>query len=208
MKKKLLAGLATALLSLGTATVAQANLIVNGSFEDPAIGGWQVFNTITGWTTPSGPGIEIQNNVAGSPYDGNQHVELDSYGNSAMQQTVSTVAGAWYNLQFAYSPRPNVSSESNGIEVLWNDTIIFAITGEVRGDTYWTLVDSNFIDPVLGTGSDSLVFRAFGTNDTLGGYIDAVSLDAAVDPVPEPASMLLLGSGLAGLAGMRRRRKA
>ena len=37
-------------------------------------------------------------------------------------------------------------------------------------------------------------------------YLDDVIIDAA-NPIPEPATVLLLGSGLAGLAGLRRKFK-
>jgi len=204
--KKLLAGLVTGLLMLGTAGVAKANLIVNGSFENPARTGnsWAVYTSIEGWATTSGPGIEIQKNVAGASYDGVQHVELDSHGNSAMRQYIDTVIGQSYNLTFAYSPRPGVSSGSNLIDVLWNTVSLtsgLGITGTGAANTVWRIM--NFT--VIGTGSnlgDSLVFMATGNNDSLGGYIDAVSLT----PVPDPATMLLFGSGLIGLASALRRK--
>lgn len=176
-------------------------MIVNGSFEeyDVATGGWAVFQEIPGWKTISGSGIEVQDNAAGAAYYGSQLVELDSHSNSAMQQLVTTTPGYSYLLSFAYSPRINQPAHTNWLEVLWNNVTIGSFTGVGAAQTQWSI--KNYT--VVGTGSDSLVFRAFETNDSLGGYLDAVTLN----PVPEPATMLLFGAGIAGLAGMARRKK-
>lgn len=185
-------------------TLASANLVVNGSFEADAQGAnsWNIYSGLTGWTGGSS-GIELRNNVAGAASDGVNFVELDTRSNSEMFQVISTSSGTWYDLTFDYSPREGVSAVSNPIQVWWNSTLLTApaITG-VGGSSgnNW----SPYTFSVLGTGSDTLKFNAFGTSDSYGGSLDKVSLTAAV-PEPETYGMMLMGLGLMGFIARRRK---
>ena len=207
--KKTLLGLF--LLSLSSVSIAAPiNLIVNGSFEDtgnagPADGQWAVYKSIPGWTTISGPGIEVRDNVSGTTEFGEHFVELDSHGavdtNSTMEQIVQTSAGQKYELSFYYSPRVRQNSNTNGISVFWNNSLLADISAtNTTNLNIWTL--HQFI--VFGTGGgNSLRFAATGLDDSLGGNIDNVSLSA----VPVPAAAWLFGSAF-GLFGLARKRFA
>src|SRR5687768_1458744 len=108
------------LLAMGVlalmAPTARAATITNGGFEDPNIptGTFQLFAAIPGWSLSAGTFIEIQDHVAGSPYEGDQFVELDSTVNSGMLQTsIATLPLGLYDLSFAYSARPGRAASDN-----------------------------------------------------------------------------------------------
>lgn len=158
--------------------------------------GFIILPVYESWTAIVG-GIEVQyNNVAGAPLSGENLVELDANFNSTMERLID--AGD-YNLSFYYSARPGIPSSSNGIDVLVNGLSIYNVTGAGTGSTNWMLNTVSFSLSAPG----SLRFAAIGTSDSLGGYIEDVSLAA----VPEPATwaMMLIGVGVVGF-GMRRRK--
>lgn len=153
------------------------NLVVNGSFEDAPIasGTYAITTSLPGWTSDSGDGIETQNNAIMAASDGNQLVELDSNNNSNMYQDIATGGTGEFQLSFDYSPRPGVDAASNGVEVYWNGVLLDTLTGDTAGFTSHTYV-------VNGAGANTrLEFRAVGTSDSYGGFLDNVSVRGVND---------------------------
>ena len=159
------------------------NVIVNGSFESPQIHGWSVFRRIKGWRTVSGPGIEIQaDKVAGTPFHGLQHAELDSDANSVIEQMVLTQPLNDYCLVFAYSPRPDVGLESEGLRVWVNKKAVHEIkrSGLDLSDTHWEVVFVR-IKTTASRKPTSLRFEPLGKSDSMGVYLDGVEMYAIRD---------------------------
>ena len=210
--KKLIILASVFLFVIGLVSTSSAVPLVNGDFDDTigislADGGWAVFDSIAGWTKGEGTsGIEIQYNTIVDAHSPNFYVELDSHNgnntNSSMYQNVTLEAGS-YELSFWYHARTNNSGDDNGIQAFIGGTLIDSVS-KIASDQsdVWEEITWNFT--IADRGDYALMFAAFGNDNTLGGFIDSVSLNAA--PVPEPATMLLLGTGLVGLAGLGRKK--
>jgi hypothetical protein len=199
MKGNIMKKIALLLALASLPSLANANLVTNGSFEADAQanGTWGIYSNLTGWTGVNE--VELRNNVAGVASDGVNYVELDTTANNSIFQMISTTAGSVYDLSFDYSPREDVSSQSNPIRAFWNGSLLTQITGSGIGKTgnNWYTVSFS----VIGTGLDKLAFSAAGVSDTVGGSLDNVSL------VPEPGVWSSLSAGLLliGFMGFRRK---
>jgi hypothetical protein len=192
---------------------ALANLIVNGGFEEG----------FTGWTNDgaeiavgSSSGITYFN-----PYEGNYSVDLEGSGanvnnlSGTISQSLVTTSGQAYALQFAmggnyyeWTGHPSPTFEDKQLEIFWNGSSVGVYSYNLHsGDTIthftWDL-HTLLIPGSAVMGGDSILIRSI--HPVYGGYgafVDAITLTA----VPEPSTMLLLGSGLAGLVAFRKRFK-
>lgn len=214
-----------AVSALAAATSASANFVTNGDFEQTAnpdipgninaadtlnkvLGGtssdgWDVYDAIPGWTkVATTRGIEVQHALVG-PAD-NNYVELDAHpsvGNSAMYQMLALPAGV-YSLSFDYYPRTTVQGDNtitaywlqSGLPTTANLGTVIAIA-DGPPPSGWNTYGGNF----SATGPGYLVFAASGSADTLGGFIDNVS-------VPDGGSTLMLaGLGMVVFGALRRK---
>jgi hypothetical protein len=205
-------------------SASASNLLTNGDFENEPFwnngtSGDGNYTALTGtelpgWTIASGHDVTIHivNGYYGYPtISGNYSVNTDGEGhnghNCDISQDFATSAGQKYNLQFDWKNW-----------FYWNNTDQLEVS-VVDTVTQTTLYDGKF----AVTNSTDLyhVLTSFiGTGDTLrleiqenpeSGFndnsfiVDNFSVDTA--PVPAPVPLLLLGSGLLGLAGLRKKIK-
>jgi hypothetical protein len=202
-----------ALLALGLLpAAAQANLLVNGSFEDGTFAppsnqtvtlapgattmpGWVVINDSIAWIGTGNPwGL--------SAFAGDRFLDLSDYSAGApfggVAQTFATTPGTEYQVTF-----------SLGSSTFWGRPASLVVSAPGLSQT--------FTSPTTGTNNDwqaeMLTFTAAATTTTLSfvgaSGVNYIGLDdvsvTALAAVPEPSTTLLLLAG-AGLLATRVRR--
>jgi hypothetical protein len=216
---------------------AKADLINNGSFEQTTNGPGKMGSSsgattnATGWTTSGynfifsanggdtnstlqlwGPnnGGAAGNTLGASP-DGGNYIGADgAYQVGAITQTVGgLVAGQQYAVSFYYA-----GAQQNGFSGATTEQWLVGLGGSAQQATP---ILSDVSHGFTGWNHETFIFTADGSSDVLSflaagtpngeppfSLLDGVSMTA----VPEPASMLLMGTGLAAMGLIRRRRAA
>jgi len=223
-KKFTLATVVFALL-VGIAAVApaQANQILNGSFETPVIPPAGVQPIGVGgeppgfeWTVVTNS-VDIVSNGHGGPCIiaqlGVQFLDLVGLGiefgsGGAIQQTFATVLGQQYTFSIAYANNL-FETASASADITITDGSNTLLSQSITHDTSttsnldWTPFSQSFI--ATGTTATLLL------NNTVGEINGGILLDNVhIDPtdptlIPLPGAVWLLGSGLLALAGFGRR---
>ena len=184
--KKLLTFLAVVTLCLAMGGIARADLVVNGDFATGNIADWTFVRAASG-----------SDFFVGAPNPANGFAYAAWFGalysfDDTLSQSFADTPGAPYTVSFILAH--NSTDAQNDFQAYWDGTQLLNL---VNAATFgWTA----YSFPVVGTGSDTITFA--GREDPSWLQLDNVS----VDPIPVPPTLVLLGSGLVGLA-VRRFRK-
>lgn len=188
---------AVAVLLLNSARLLEASLVVNGSFETPAVSG--VFSTVpagsstlTGWTVGLSSVDVVNGTAAGVPaVDGIQFVDLNGTpGPGSIAQAFGTTPSTIYTLTFSFETRAPIGTTAT--------VRVFDVSGNLLGPTTLAPVPGAGWAPFLGTfvatqSTATLELRSLNSPDMFFGVgLDDVSINA----IPEPSALALMTLGV------------
>jgi hypothetical protein len=183
--KKYLTFLTVVTCVLSFQIAAADELVLNGDFE---------IGNFTSWTQSGNLGFTGFS--SGDAHSGTYAAYFGPIGSLGfISQNLTTVPGGTYDLTFWLK---NGGGTPNVYQVSWGGVIL----SEIANSPAFAYTEVSFSNLIAPSSSTELKY-GFQQNPSYF-YLDDVSVRTATG-VPEPSTMLLLGLGLAGLAGVRRK---
>lgn len=202
-----------AVVILGLASLASANLLTNGGFESQpnfgsGVSGDAGYSALTGsqipgWTIAAGHAATVHNTVLYPFISGSYSINMDGEGfgggNANLYQDVATTLGGRYSLSFDWQGWMQTSACNLGVFVVdpaTNATIVgstYAYDAALHHETFTFLATGSAVRVLLVESPES------GFNDN-GFMVDNFDMVA----VPAPSAGLMLAAGVL-VRGRRRR---
>jgi PEP-CTERM motif len=213
--KTTLAGALLFGLVFSSPAMASSIFVDNASFETLPSGGLPIdclsgcvysIDAIPGWTDSGQSGQWIVGGYAGNPSATDGNVVAYTNGGFISQDVGLAVAGETYTLLVDLLHRTDVPM-TGLIQLEINGSVVATATGADAGAGTWSPWTASYTAGGADAGQTLTILLSGGSPQA---DFDNVRLDGSTPveaPVPEPASMLLLGTGAFGFIARRIKRQ-
>ena len=200
MKKLLTIFCFVGVVGLLVPSSAKASILFMDHFNDPTLSGWHVH--------ASSGGVARLSSLVPSP-DGGAYLRLEArrFSDVLIHRNIPTIGFGNINVSGFYRTLSTGENTIDRSQFVWRKTGAASWNRVNLNSPKWVFNDLTLPNTV-NNGSVDIGFYVRNGNDS---SLDTLKFDAlqigGQSVAPEPASMLLLGSGLVGLVGFRRKRK-